>query len=373
MDCRLPTAVFLPASCLRVGIIGESFVKRSFLFTAKARGFGTEPPKKEKGYKKDPEDNTSNTSKLSKVAFGVLGERTKKAPELTSISDRKSNDPVLDSQFLEKVESVRRSAILQKKAEEDRIYQPIDYDTPIESEQKTIGLGLKVGVGVAVLVFGLVFALGDFLPSENGLPSDGDAVVKRKLSEKEKSSLEETFQQFEETLTNSPTDPSALEGAAVTLVNLGEYERASPLLEKLIKERPENSEAYRLLGEVKFEIKDYEGSASAYRTSLSNCKSLDFEVLRGLTNALLAAKKPDEAVQVLLSSRDRISAGENFGSADSSDKLNEANKNNPIQVELLLEKHMLIGAISVMQLLSIISSFLSIQMTSVVTWQRESY
>ncbi|KAG0452663.1 hypothetical protein HPP92_025327, partial [Vanilla planifolia] len=273
-----------------------------------------------------------------KVAFGVLGERTKKAPELTSISDRKSNDPVLDSQFLEKVESVRRSAILQKKAEEDRIYQPIDYDTPIESEQKTIGLGLKVGVGVAVLVFGLVFALGDFLPSENGLPSDGDAVVKRKLSEKEKSSLEATFQHFEETLTNSPTDPSALEGAAVTLVNLGEYERASSLLEKLIKERPENSEAYRLLGEVKFEIKDYEGSASAYRTSLSNCKSLDFEVLRGLTNALLAAKKPDEAVQVLLSSRDRINAGDNFGSADSSDKLNEANKNNPIQVELLLGK-----------------------------------
>ncbi|KAJ0039313.1 hypothetical protein Pint_22916 [Pistacia integerrima] len=64
------------------------------------------------------------------------------------------------------------SAVEQKKAEKEREFGAIDYDAPIESDKKTIGLGIKVnmlyfviGVGVVVLVFGLVFALGDFLPT----------------------------------------------------------------------------------------------------------------------------------------------------------------------------------------------------------------
>lgn len=89
-----------------------------------------------------------------------------------------------------------------------------------------------------------------------------------------------------------------MQGAAVTLVELGSYDRASSLLEKLTKvfdafflrlldlitsnwkssliivvferqERPDDAEAFRLLGEVKYELKDYEGSAAAYRSSLS--------------------------------------------------------------------------------------------------------
>lgn len=89
-----------------------------------------------------------------------------------------------------------------------------------------------------------------------------------------------------------------VQGAAVTLVELGSYDRASSLLEKLTKvfdafflrlldlitsnwkssliivvferqERPDDAEAFRLLGEVKYELKDYEGSAAAYRSSLS--------------------------------------------------------------------------------------------------------
>ncbi len=92
-----------------------------------------------------------------------------------------------------------RSALEQKKTDEEKEIGAIDYDAPVESEKKTIGLGTqvkhsdvrvfltckmiwfassstvqksliqfgmkKIGVGVAVLVFGLVFALGDFLPS----------------------------------------------------------------------------------------------------------------------------------------------------------------------------------------------------------------
>jgi len=96
-----------------------------------------------------------------------------------------------------------RSALEQKKTEVVKEFGPIDYDAPVKSDQKTIGLGTKVrihnilqvfifyfvlkpleaykllihnmtklgpmpwqvGVGIAVVVFGLVFALGDFLPT----------------------------------------------------------------------------------------------------------------------------------------------------------------------------------------------------------------
>lgn len=36
-----------------------------------------------------------------------------------------------------------------------------------------------------------------------------------------------------------------------------------------IQERPNDIEAYRLLGEVKYELKDFERSASAYKSALS--------------------------------------------------------------------------------------------------------
>lgn len=39
-----------------------------------------------------------------------------------------------------------RTALEQKKADEKKEYGAIDYDTPVESEEKTIGLGTKVEI-----------------------------------------------------------------------------------------------------------------------------------------------------------------------------------------------------------------------------------
>ena len=59
-----------------------------------------------------------------------------------------------------------------------------------------------------------------------------------------------------------------------------------------------------LLAEVKYQLKDYEGSVAAFRNSAMASKAMDFEVLHGLINALLAARKPDEDVHVLLAAQD---------------------------------------------------------------------
>ncbi|EOY26269.1 Tetratricopeptide repeat (TPR)-like superfamily protein isoform 4, partial [Theobroma cacao] len=232
-------------------------------------------------------------------------------------------------------------AVQQKKAEEQKEFGPIDYDAPAESDKKTIGLGTQIGVGVAVVVFGLVFALGDFLPSGSTNPPEEAAVIDKKLSNEEKATLQTRLKQFEAMLSISPKDPTALEGAAVTLTELGDYARAASLLQDLAKEKTSDPDVFRLLGEVKYALKDYDGSAAAYKLSAMVSKDVNFEVLRGLTNALLAAKRPDEAVQFLLSSRERMNS-ERLNrpnlKADSNKMETELQKVDPIQVDFLLGK-----------------------------------
>jgi hypothetical protein len=57
---------------------------------------------------------------------------------------------------------------------------------------------------------------------------------------------------------------------------------------------PDKAEAYRLLGEVKFELKDYEGSSSSYRSALSVSKSVcasTFSALCCVATALLPVQQ----------------------------------------------------------------------------------
>ncbi|OIW04995.1 hypothetical protein TanjilG_24467 [Lupinus angustifolius] len=248
---------------------------------------------------------------------------------------------LLDLDFDQRLEAVTRSALEQKKSQQQQQnqYGPIDYDTPIISSptnnnNKEIGFATKIGVGVAVLLFGLVFTLGDFIPSQSVSPNEDNAVVK--LSEEDKATLQSRLKEFEATLSNSPTDPTALEGAAVTQAQLGEYAKAASLLQDLTKEKPNDADVFRLLGEVNYELKDYEGSVAAYKSSATVSKDIEFEVVRGLTNSLLAAKKPDEAVQFLLACRERLSSEILSKEHDSSPT--DSQKLDPIQVELLLGK-----------------------------------
>lgn len=290
--------------------------------------------KQGRGFGENTNSNSnSNRIKTNKSDKGSTTKQSRplssQAPRLSSQLDGKSRNDFLDVDFEERLKAVRRSALEQKKAEEEKEFGAIDYDAPIPSDNKTIGLGTKIGVGVAVAVFGLVFAFGDFLPSGSVSPTEDSAVVNSKLSEEDKATLQSRLKEFEATLSNSPRDQIALEGAAVTLAELGEYARASSLLDDLTKEKPNDADVFRLLGEVKYELKDYEGSVAAYKSSARVSKDFQFEVLRGLSNSLLAAKKQEEAVQLLLAYREHLSSDSNP---------TDSQKLDPVQVELLLGK-----------------------------------
>ncbi|XP_010429755.1 PREDICTED: uncharacterized protein LOC109124514 [Camelina sativa] len=285
-------------------------------------------PKRGFGSKKEEKDSSLQQRKSSsKQSVSV----PRKAPGLNTQFDGKSGIS-FDIDFEERLENIRRSALEQKKTEVVKEFGPIDYDAPVKSDQKTIGFGTKVGVGIAVVVFGLVFALGDFLPTGSESPTKNTTVVKNQISE-EKATLQQRLKAFETTLNGTPKDQAALEGAAVTLTELGEYSRAAAFLEKLAKERPTDPDVFRLLGEVNYELKNYEGSIAAYRISEKVSKGIDLEVTRGLMNAYLAAKKPDEAVKFLLDTRELLNTKKTSTADSVTDETNL-----PIQVELLLGK-----------------------------------
>ncbi|XP_016683763.1 uncharacterized protein [Gossypium hirsutum] len=272
------------------------------------RGFG---PRKSNQKATSKEEKGFNLQQR-KLASKQSGPSPAAAPGLSVQFDGKSNSRSLDIDFEERLKAIRRAALEQKKVEEQKEFGPIDYDAPVESEKKTIGLGTNIGVGIAVAVFGLVFSLGDFLPGSVNPPEEA-AVIDKKLSREQKAILETRLAQFEATLSTSPEDETALEGAAVTLTELGDYARATSLLQELVKVKTSDPEVFRLLGEVKYELKDYDGSAAAYKLSAAVSKDVDFEVLRGYTNALLAAKRPAEAVQFLLSCRERLNMERSTG------------------------------------------------------------
>ncbi|KAK7293997.1 hypothetical protein RJT34_16880 [Clitoria ternatea] len=311
----------------KLNMLTTNIIRSSDLFwfrinCSDSRGFGDNRIKTNKSQ----QQSNSSTSKQSRPLSSSSS--SSKAPRLTS--------QVSDLDFEERLKAVRRSALEQKKAEEDKQFGAIDYDAPIPSDNKTIGFATKVGIGVAVVVFGLVFAFGDFLPSTSVSPSQDTAVISNKLSEEDKAALQSRLKEFEATLSNSPRDPTALEGAAVTLAELGEFARAASLLDDLTKEKPNDADVFRLLGEVKYELKDYEGSVAAYKSSARVSEDMKFEILRGLTNSLLAAKRPDQAVQLLLAYRDRLSSENLSEKADSYPT--DSEKLDPVQVELLLGK-----------------------------------
>ncbi|CAI9114587.1 OLC1v1015341C1 [Oldenlandia corymbosa var. corymbosa] len=291
-----------------------------------------------------PANSRTDDSKISLARRKLPSNRSSnvpdQAPELSSKLDGRPTTIPADSQFEERLRAVKKSAVEQKKAEEEKLYGAIDYDAPIEPESGKQGLATKIGVAVAAVIFGLVFAFGDFLPTDSDSPTEEAAPAGSKISSEERERLQKRLQQFEQTLSISTEDTEALEGTAVTLAELGEYGRAASRLEDLIKKKPTDPDVFRLLGEVKYELKDFDGSAAAYRTAMMVSKSLDFEVLSGITNALLAAKKPAEAVQVLLSVREQQDGDKPVLSENNSERSpnGESSQVDPVQVDLLLGK-----------------------------------
>jgi tetratricopeptide (TPR) repeat protein len=311
------------------------------------RGFGPQPVKKVK--KSDGKPPGEETDVVSK-ARQLLSRKKKESMDNKSVAEapnvfpglevNKQLDTDADPTFDQRLDVIRRSALEKKEFEEKKKYQPIDYDAPVSnSEKSSLGLGAKIGIGVAIVGFALVFAIGDLLPSGSGEKQ----IEQKELTAEDNAKFQAQLQRFEETLKSNPEDLEALEGAAVAHAELGEYSEAASLLEKLTQKSTKDPDAFRLLGDVRYALEDYDGSAVAYRNGIMDSSTGSLEILSGLTNALVAAKKPNEAVQELLAAKDRLRMKQKIQDSntqvdESSNKSKDFEQVDPVQIDMLLGK-----------------------------------
>jgi tetratricopeptide (TPR) repeat protein len=83
------------------------------------------------------------------------------------------------------------------------------------------------------------------------------------LSVDERKELQEQRAGFQQTLSSAPGDLPALEGAAVSAARLGDYKDAEALLTQLVVGRPDDVDAWRLLGETRTALRDTKGAVQA--------------------------------------------------------------------------------------------------------------
>ncbi|KAL3698893.1 hypothetical protein R1sor_012969 [Riccia sorocarpa] len=325
-------------------------------------GFGAQPKKsksKDRSQRekevKDPvlraQQILSKKQQESVIKTSTTPEESGAAPRL-GIGEEEPTRSFDETEFEMKLADIQRLAEEQKKREEAKKYEPIDYDAPLPASQKGLAENTlaKFGIGLSVVVFGLLFALGDNVPSFSPKAEKSGLVEKMQLKPDEVGNLQNQVKGLLEILKNNPDDRIALEGVGVIYAQLGEFDKAADYLSKIVQKSPRNVEAQRLLAEVQAGKGDYDASIAAYRAAIRASPQESMSLLQGLTDTLLASKKPGEAVGELLAARARLKtkasqqllAPNGDGALSSKESTVADTKDyeqiDPIQVELLLGK-----------------------------------
>lgn len=259
------------------------------------------------------------------------------APTLATVQSVQLEKAGPSGTFDERLEAIKRSAEEKKRLEQEKLYGPIDYEAPSPAQDsKAVSLPVRIGIGIGVVVFGLYFAFGDLLPSgEMNVQKANIASVKEKDA-KDSAKLKEQLQGFLAILKFHPEDLNAVEGAAVTYAELGEFLKSESTLLQLLEKKPLDVDVLRLLGEVQFALGKYGESTTTYRKALK-VSPRSITLRKGLVEALVSQGKPDTAIEELASERDRLRSLE----ADLKDnklKDDEADEASLVQINLLLGK-----------------------------------
>ncbi|CAI5529432.1 unnamed protein product, partial [Closterium sp. Naga37s-1] len=322
-DCSIPVAeipgrsISFARTCQSGNGAGR---RRAVLVTAAtgagAKGFG----KADDGKSRKPSPNKGSGPPKQDAAIPGVNENewapdVSAAQEASQRPSRVASDD--DRLFEERLREVRRQAEEKKRAKVVSTTAAIDYDNPqteplVDTAALTKDLPTKIGIGIAATVFAAIFAFGDILPAPSSSPQqqmvDASGIAVNKMSDAQRKQREDQLKEFEGRLAATPDNREALEGSAVLYAELGQYNQAAQRLEQLSQVAPGDPEVQRLLGEVRFELGEYGASAAAYRRAVKVSPVESLEVLQGLTGALLADNKPQQAVDELLAARQRVEA-----------------------------------------------------------------
>mmetsp|Transcript_17032 Transcript_17032/g.43203 ORF Transcript_17032/g.43203 Transcript_17032/m.43203 type:complete len:462 (-) Transcript_17032:186-1571(-) len=167
----------------------------------------------------------------------------------------------------------------------------------------------------SVTIFAIVAFLASSFSSDLVLSTGGGGVrkssskVARERSKADTEKQQAAAARFESALAENPDDLEALEGAAVSYAELGDYTKAVAKLKKLAAAKPEDVDVLRLLAEAQSSGGDAKAASESYRRAITAAGADRLELLQGLCDTLSADKKQSKAVDEVLAARSRVAAG----------------------------------------------------------------
>lgn len=158
------------------------------------------------------------------------------------------------------------------------------------------------------------------------------------LSKVERQQLEAQQAVLASRLAENPEDAEALEGAAVTAVNLGDYEKGEELLQQLVAIRSSDPEAWRLLAETRTALGRTASAAEAYKKAFLASPD-DIVLLKGLAGSLVADGRQSDAVDEIKAVAATIrKQSSSYSAAAQSPEGDDVARMTSVEVDLLLAK-----------------------------------
>jgi Flp pilus assembly protein TadD len=176
---------------------------------------------------------------------------------------------------------------------------------------------------------------GDFAVSKryrgvrpSGAPPDSMemALIKGRIS------------QLNEAREADPKDTVALEELAVSYAQLFDFPKAAELLDELVKSKPNDPEAWRLLGETTLLSQEPSRSARAYERAAKLTRDSDVQVLTGLVDAYIANAEPAKAVDYIKKIMNARDAGATTDPSSNADAKADLISVDSVALDLLLAK-----------------------------------
>lgn len=186
--------------------------------------------------------------------------------------------------------------------------QPQQKQQPSSASEGDGGGFISSSLAKAAGLAGAVVLIIIFLVSSVGLGGDGGPQLSeeaqgQQLGEQQQKEVVAQAAVFEATLETSPDDLEALEGAAVCYTKLGNLPRATELLVKLSKAKPNDLQVFRLLAETQAVQGLKKASLATYEIGNRKAGGQDMDILSGWADVLIAEGRQQQAVDAVKAAR----------------------------------------------------------------------
>jgi tetratricopeptide (TPR) repeat protein len=260
----------------------------------------------------------------------LRGPQAQTTPQRLQVQQQPVEDPIEQIEFEKRLASLRqeseerqRQLKAQAASQAGVLKQGPRYDDPPPLSQTLLGKKpeddadaasgsfgpSQVGLAVASLALVGVFILTSGDPGPSATRSSSSTGQQRELAPEQREDLKKQLGIFEDRLKANADDLEALEGAGVAHATLGDYVAAEKELLQLTTAKPDNVDAWRVLGETRALSGKQKESVEAYEKAWQASGRSSIDALTGLSDALVANGHPEKAVEAVEQAAAAAAAG----------------------------------------------------------------